>query len=87
MLEAAGWCKIGASPVRSEHVAKAMNVADRAFPKKAEFGHCTGFAFSSWENLERDKALWILLVKSKFSFDPYARQFLEGRRYFMAADA
>ena len=61
-----------------------MNVAGYAFPKKAEFGHCTGFALSSWENLEHDKALWNLLVKSKFSFDPYARQFLEGRRYLMA---
>ena len=83
ILEAASWCKIGVSPVRSEHVARAMKAAGHTFPKKGEFGHCTGFALSSWENLEHDKALWTLLVKSKFSFDPYVRQFLEGRRYFM----
>lgn len=83
MIEAVGWCEPGASPVRYDHVEKMTKVVKSAFPKKGQFGHCNGFGVSSWQNLERDKALWILLVKSKFSFDPYARQFLEGCRYLM----
>lgn len=84
LLEATEYCEPGEANRRVHHVIHADDVIRLAFGKFGDFGHGAGFAASTWQDLERDKFMWKLLVTAKWSRDPEARMFLEGRRYLYA---
>lgn len=84
LLEATEYCDYGEANRRAHHVAYADDVIRLAFGKGGDFGHGAGFAASTWNDLEHDKSMWKVLVTAKWSRDPNARMFLEGRRYLYA---
>ncbi|KZY58033.1 hypothetical protein A3736_03740 [Erythrobacter sp. HI0063] len=84
LLEATGYCEPGEANRRVHHVIHADDVIRLAFGKSGDFGHGAGFAASTWQDLERDKFMWKLLVTAEWSRDSSARMFLEGRRYLYA---
>ncbi len=84
LLEATGYEEHGEADRRGHHIVHADDVVRVTFGKPGDFGHAAGFAASTWQDLERDKSLWKLLVTSKESQNSYAQMFIEGRRYLFA---
>lgn len=81
LLFASGYQAKGEVWIRPEHIRRQAKLAASVFPARGEFGHATGFADTSWHDLESDSRLWTYLAKETRSDDPLGKMFLQLREY------
>jgi hypothetical protein len=84
LLFASGYDARGEVWIRPEHIRRQAKLAASVFPARGEFGHATGFAETSWHDLEGDSRLWTYLATDGHSDDPLGKMFVQLREHLLA---
>jgi len=83
LLVASGYNAKGEVWIRAEHIKRQAKLAASVFPARGQFGHTSGFAETSWDDLEGDSRLWTYLAKERHSDDPLGKMFLQLREHLL----
>lgn len=83
LLLASGYKAKGEVWIRAEHIRRQAKLAASVFPSRGQFGHASGFAETSWDELEGDSRLWAYLARESHSDDPIGEMFLQLREHLL----
>lgn len=83
LLLASGYAARGEIWIRPEHIRRQAKLVASVFPARGQFGHASGFAETSWRNLEGDSRLWTYLAKETRSDDPLGKMFVQLREHLL----
>ena len=83
LLLASGYQAKGEVWIRAEHIRRQAKLIASVFPARGQFGHASGFAETSWNDLEGDSRLWTYLAKETHSDDPLGKMFVQLREHLL----